>query len=176
MAAGAHRGQARSRTSREEQLHILGRLNVAEAFETFLQTKYVGQKRFSLEGAETVIALLRRGAGRRPPTSDLDEVVIGMPHRGRLNVLANIVGKPYAKIFNEFEGNIDPGTAQGSGDVKYHLGADGTFHGAERQADRRVADGEPVPPRGGRPGARRHRPGQAGRARTRARTASPCCR
>ena len=59
---------------------------------------------------------------------DLDEVVIGMPHRGRLNVLANIVGKPYAKIFNEFEGNIDPGTAQGSGDVKYHLGADGTFH------------------------------------------------
>ena len=58
----------------------------------------------------------------------LDEVVIGMPHRGRLNVLANIVGKPYAKIFNEFEGNIDPGTAQGSGDVKYHLGAEGTFH------------------------------------------------
>ena len=51
-----------------------------------------------------------------------------MPHRGRLNVLANIVGKPYAKIFNEFEGNIDPGTAQGSGDVKYHLGAEGTFH------------------------------------------------
>ena len=58
---------------------------------------------------------------------ELDEVVIGMPHRGRLNVLANIVGKPYAKIFNEFEGNIDPGTAQGSGDVKYHLGADGTY-------------------------------------------------
>jgi hypothetical protein len=57
----------------------------------------------------------------------LDEVVIGMPHRGRLNVLANIVGKPYGKIFNEFEGNIDPGTAQGSGDVKYHLGSKGTF-------------------------------------------------
>ncbi|MEO9138345.1 MAG: multifunctional oxoglutarate decarboxylase/oxoglutarate dehydrogenase thiamine pyrophosphate-binding subunit/dihydrolipoyllysine-residue succinyltransferase subunit, partial [Jatrophihabitans sp.] len=111
---------------RDAQLHILGRLNVAEAFETFLQTKYVGQKRFSLEGAETVIALLdavlAEAADQR-----LDEVVIGMPHRGRLNVLANIVGKPYAKIFNEFEGNIDPGTAQGSGDVKYHLGADGTF-------------------------------------------------
>jgi 2-oxoglutarate dehydrogenase E1 component len=112
--------------TREEQKHILSRLNVAEAFETFLQTKYVGQKRFSLEGAETVIALLdallARAAGQ-----DLDEVVIGMPHRGRLNVLANIVGKPYAKIFNEFEGNIDPGTAQGSGDVKYHLGAHGVY-------------------------------------------------
>jgi 2-oxoglutarate dehydrogenase E1 component len=113
--------------SREEQLHILGRLNVAEAFETFLQTKYVGQKRFSLEGAETVIplldAVLQQAADQR-----LDEVVIGMPHRGRLNVLANIVGKPYAKIFDEFEGNLDPDTAQGSGDVKYHLGAKGTFH------------------------------------------------
>jgi len=101
---------------------------VAEAFETFLQTKYVGQKRFSLEGAETVIplldAVLDEAAGE-----NLDEVVVGMPHRGRLNVLANIVGKPYSKIFNEFEGNIDPGTAQGSGDVKYHLGADGTFRG-----------------------------------------------
>jgi len=112
---------------REEQLHILGRLNVAEAFETFLQTKYVGQKRFSLEGAETVIALLDAVLAEAAD-EDLDEVVVGMPHRGRLNVLANIVGKPYGKIFNEFEGNIDPGTAQGSGDVKYHLGADGTFH------------------------------------------------
>ena len=113
--------------NRDEQLHILGRLNVAEAFETFLQTKYVGQKRFSLEGAETVIALLD-AALTEATAQNLDEVVIGMPHRGRLNVLANIVGKPYSKIFNEFEGNIDPGTAQGSGDVKYHLGAEGTFH------------------------------------------------
>jgi 2-oxoglutarate dehydrogenase E1 component len=113
--------------SREEQLHILGRLNVAEAFETFLQTKYVGQKRFSLEGAETVVPLLD-AVLTAAADEQLDEVVIGMPHRGRLNVLANIVGKPYAKIFDEFEGNIDPGTAQGSGDVKYHLGAEGTFH------------------------------------------------
>ena len=112
--------------SRQEQLHILGRLNVAEAFETFLQTKYVGQKRFSLEGAETVIPLLDAVLAEAAD-EELDEVVVGMPHRGRLNVLANIIGKPYAKIFNEFEGNIDPGTAQGSGDVKYHLGADGTF-------------------------------------------------
>ncbi len=112
--------------SREEQKHILSRLNVAEAFETFLQTKYVGQKRFSLEGGETVIALLDAVLAEAAD-NDLDEVVIGMPHRGRLNVLANIVGKPYAKIFNEFEGHIDPGTAQGSGDVKYHLGAHGTY-------------------------------------------------
>jgi 2-oxoglutarate dehydrogenase E1 component len=112
--------------TREEQLHILGRLNVAEAFETFLQTKYVGQKRFSLEGAETVIPLLDAVLAEAAQQS-LNEVVIAMPHRGRLNVLANIVGKPYAKIFNEFEGNIDPGTAQGSGDVKYHLGAEGRF-------------------------------------------------
>jgi multifunctional 2-oxoglutarate metabolism enzyme len=112
--------------SREDQLHILGRLNAAEAFETFLQTKYVGQKRFSLEGAETVIALLDAVLAAAADQG-LDEVVIGMPHRGRLNVLANIVGKPYAKIFDEFEGNLDPGSAQGSGDVKYHLGADGTF-------------------------------------------------
>src|SRR5262249_55487453 len=108
------------------QLHILGRLNVAEAFETFLQTKYVGQKRFSLEGAETVIPLLDAVLSRAADQG-LEEAVIGMPHRGRLNVLAHIVGKPYAKIFNEFEGNMDPSTAQGSGDVKYHLGARGTF-------------------------------------------------
>ena len=113
--------------TRDEQLHILSRLNVAEAFETFLQTKYVGQKRFSLEGAEAVIALLD-AVLTEATDEDLDEVVIGMPHRGRLNVLANIVGKPYAKIFNEFEGNLDPGSAQGSGDVKYHLGATGHFH------------------------------------------------
>ena len=112
--------------NRNEQLHILGRLNAAEALETFLQTKYVGQKRFSLEGAETVIALLDAVLSQAADQG-LDEVVIGMPHRGRLNVLANIVGKPYGKIFNEFEGNIDPGTAQGSGDVKYHLGSKGTF-------------------------------------------------
>ncbi|HEY3088726.1 MAG TPA: multifunctional oxoglutarate decarboxylase/oxoglutarate dehydrogenase thiamine pyrophosphate-binding subunit/dihydrolipoyllysine-residue succinyltransferase subunit [Jatrophihabitantaceae bacterium] len=111
---------------RTTQLHILGRLNVAEAFETFLQTKYVGQKRFSLEGAETVIPLLDAVLSRAADQA-LEEAVIGMPHRGRLNVLAHIVGKPYAKIFTEFEGNMDPSTAQGSGDVKYHLGARGTF-------------------------------------------------
>ncbi|MGY1737478.1 multifunctional oxoglutarate decarboxylase/oxoglutarate dehydrogenase thiamine pyrophosphate-binding subunit/dihydrolipoyllysine-residue succinyltransferase subunit [Geodermatophilus sp. SYSU D00684] len=111
---------------REKQKHILGRLNAAEAFETFLQTKYVGQKRFSLEGGESVIPILDEVliAGT---DHGLDEVAIGMAHRGRLNVLANVLGKSYSKIFGEFEGNIDPGTVQGSGDVKYHLGAEGTF-------------------------------------------------
>ena len=112
--------------AKDEQKHILGRLNVAEAFETFLQTKYVGQKRFSLEGSETMIPVLD-AVLRSATEQQLDEVVIGMAHRGRLNVLANIVGKPLAKIFNEFEGNMDPGQAQGSGDVKYHLGSRGRF-------------------------------------------------
>jgi 2-oxoglutarate decarboxylase len=115
---------------RDEQLRILERLNAAEAFETFLQTKYVGHKRFSLEGGESVIPLLDavlESASR----AGLDEVVIGMPHRGRLNVLANIVGKSYGQIFREFDGDIDTATAHGSGDVKYHLGADGTYQSAD---------------------------------------------
>ncbi|GAA4610284.1 multifunctional oxoglutarate decarboxylase/oxoglutarate dehydrogenase thiamine pyrophosphate-binding subunit/dihydrolipoyllysine-residue succinyltransferase subunit [Actinoallomurus liliacearum] len=111
---------------REEQLHILGRLNTAEAFETFLQTKFVGQKRFSLEGGESLIPLLD-SVITAAAQDHLDEIVIGMAHRGRLNVLANIVGKSYGQIFGEFEGNLDPRSAQGSGDVKYHLGADGDF-------------------------------------------------
>ncbi len=118
------------RADHDEQLRILSRLNVAEAFEMFLQTKFVGQRRFSLEGAEALIplldAVLTAAAGE-----SLHEAVIGMAHRGRLNVLANIVGKSYAQIFQEFEGNIDPATTHGSGDVKYHLGAEGKYHGAD---------------------------------------------
>ncbi|MCD0448196.1 multifunctional oxoglutarate decarboxylase/oxoglutarate dehydrogenase thiamine pyrophosphate-binding subunit/dihydrolipoyllysine-residue succinyltransferase subunit [Actinocorallia sp. API 0066] len=112
--------------SRDEQLHILRRLNSAEAFETFLQTKFVGQKRFSLEGGESLIPLLD-SVITAAATANLDEAVVGMAHRGRLNVLANIVGKSYSQIFGEFEGNLDPRSAQGSGDVKYHLGAEGEF-------------------------------------------------
>jgi 2-oxoglutarate dehydrogenase E1 component len=114
------------RPSHDEQMQILSRLNVAEAFEMFLQTKFVGQRRFSLEGAESLIALLDAVLTEAADAS-LDEAVIGMAHRGRLNVLANIVGKSYAQIFGEFEGNLDPRTTHGSGDVKYHLGADGVF-------------------------------------------------
>ncbi len=111
---------------REEQLRILLKLNQAEAFETFLQTKFVGQKRFSLEGGETTVPLIDEIC-EAAAEAELDEVCIGMAHRGRLNVLANIVGKKYSQIFREFEGNIDPRTVQGSGDVKYHLGAEGEF-------------------------------------------------
>lgn len=109
-----------------EQKYILSKLNAAEAFETFLQTKYVGQKRFSLEGAETVIPMMDAVLDQCAEHA-LSEVVIGMPHRGRLNVLANIVGKPYSQIFSEFEGNLNPSQAHGSGDVKYHLGSSGTY-------------------------------------------------
>ncbi len=103
---------------------ILMKLNDAEAFEKFLHTKYVGHKRFSLEGAESVIPMLDY-LFNEATADGVEEAVIGMAHRGRLNVLANTLGKSYEKIFNEFEGDIDPNTTQGSGDVKYHLGADG---------------------------------------------------
>ena len=115
-----------TKPSRDEQLRILGRLNAAEAFETFLQTKFVGQKRFSLEGAESTIPILDQVLSDCADAG-LDEVCIGMAHRGRLNVLANIAGKTYGQIFAEFEGQQDPKTVQGSGDVKYHLGTEGTF-------------------------------------------------
>ncbi|MDQ4064944.1 MAG: multifunctional oxoglutarate decarboxylase/oxoglutarate dehydrogenase thiamine pyrophosphate-binding subunit/dihydrolipoyllysine-residue succinyltransferase subunit, partial [Actinomycetota bacterium] len=111
---------------RAEKLHILERLNAAEAFEKFLHSKYTGHKRFSIEGAESVIpmldALLERAAD-----DETIEAVMGMAHRGRLNVLATIVGKPLREIFREFEGDIDPDSVQGSGDVKYHLGMTGRF-------------------------------------------------
>ncbi|TCI97527.1 multifunctional oxoglutarate decarboxylase/oxoglutarate dehydrogenase thiamine pyrophosphate-binding subunit/dihydrolipoyllysine-residue succinyltransferase subunit [Aeromicrobium sp. IC_218] len=114
---------------REEQLRILDKLNQAEAFETFLQTKFVGQKRFSLEGGETAIPLLDEIC-EAAAADHLEEVCIGMAHRGRLNVLVNIAGKSPAQVFREFEGNIDPRTVQGSGDVKYHLGVEGEFTAA----------------------------------------------
>jgi 2-oxoglutarate dehydrogenase E1 component len=110
----------------DEQLRVLRKLNEAEAFETFLQTKFVGQKRFSLEGGESLIPLLDeilQGAA----TAGLDGAAIGMAHRGRLNVLTNIAGKTYGQVFREFEGTQTPGNQRGSGDVKYHLGTEGTF-------------------------------------------------
>ena len=114
------------RTPRDEQLRILHKLNSAEAFESFLQTKYVGQKRFSLEGGESVIPVLDAMISAAADAG-LDEVCVGMPHRGRLNILANIAGKSYGQIFQEFEGNYHDNEVHGSGDVKYHLGTKGTF-------------------------------------------------
>jgi multifunctional 2-oxoglutarate metabolism enzyme len=123
------------RADHDEQIRILSRLNVAEAFEMFLQTKFVGQRRFSLEGAESLIPLLD-AVLTEASHEQLDEAVIGMAHRGRLNVLANIVGKSYGQIFKEFEGNLDPASTHGSGDVKYHLGAEGKFTAADGSAIR----------------------------------------
>ncbi len=118
------------RAGHDEQMQILSRLNVAEAFEMFLQTKYVGQRRFSLEGAEALIPLVD-AVLTEAAQAPLDEAVMGMAHRGRLNVLANIIGKSYAQIFQEFEGNLDPRSTHGSGDVKYHLGANGVFNASD---------------------------------------------
>lgn len=112
--------------SDDDKRAILGWLNAAEAFERFLHTKFLGQKRFSLEGAETLIPLLAFLLDAAAEAG-VAEVVMGMSHRGRLNVLANIVGKSYAQIFREFEGELDPSVPQGSGDVKYHVGAHGKF-------------------------------------------------
>ncbi|MGE5567649.1 MAG: multifunctional oxoglutarate decarboxylase/oxoglutarate dehydrogenase thiamine pyrophosphate-binding subunit/dihydrolipoyllysine-residue succinyltransferase subunit [Rhodospirillales bacterium] len=110
---------------------ILERLIEAEQFEHFLHSRYVGHKRFSLEGAETAIAILDELL-RRSAEQDVHEVVIGMAHRGRLNVLANLIGMPLGQIFSSFESE-EPTSVQGSGDVKYHLGATGvrTFEGRE---------------------------------------------
>jgi len=109
---------------------ILAKLNEGEAFERFLHTKYVGHKRFSLEGAETLIPMLD-ALILQASRHDIGEVVMGMAHRGRINVLANILGKKYGEIFLKFEDNPDPNSREGTGDVKYHLGAAGVFESAD---------------------------------------------
>jgi len=113
-----------------DKVRILERLNAAEAFERFLATKYVGTKRFGLEGAESAIPILDAILSRAAE-SGLHGAVLGMAHRGRLNVLANVMGKSYDQIFHEFEGHVDPSSVQGSGDVKYHLGSIGTYSSPE---------------------------------------------
>jgi 2-oxoglutarate decarboxylase len=116
--------------SAEDHRRILEKLNQAESFETFLHTKFVGHKRFSLEGALSLVPMLDAILSAAI-TAGLQESVIGMSHRGRLNVLANIVGRSYREIFREFEGKIDPQSMHGSGDVRYHLGAEGLYIGPE---------------------------------------------
>ena len=105
----------------EKKKRILEKLNQGVMFEKFLHTKYIGQKRFSLEGGETTIAALDAMINVAA-NNEVHEVVIGMAHRGRLNVLANIMGKTYEQIFSEFEGTSTPDQTMGSGDVKYHMG------------------------------------------------------
>ena len=164
--------QPYEKPTHDEQLRILGKLNEAEAFETFLQTKYVGQKRFSLEGGESTIALLDailQGAAE----AGLDEVAIGMAHRGRLNVLTNIAGKTYGQIFREFEGTQDPKTVQGSGDVKYHLGTEGTFTASRARRSRSTS---PRTPRTSRPSTACSRASCAPSRTAPATASSACCR
>lgn len=108
----------------EHKKRIMWKLATAEGFEHFLHNKFVGHKRFSLEGSETLIPMLDYMINIASDDG-VEEIFFGMAHRGRLNVLANIIGKNYDKIFAEFEGNIDPDSVHGSGDVKYHLGASG---------------------------------------------------
>lgn len=121
MREKIEKGMKERTLSLDKKKRTLLKLNEAVAFENFLHTKYVGQKRFSLEGGETTIpaidAMIQRSA-----EEGVEEVVIGMAHRGRLNVLANILGKTYEYIFNEFEGNAKPDLTMGDGDVKYHMG------------------------------------------------------
>ena len=105
----------------DQKKRILQKLNEGVMFEKFLQTKYIGQKRFSLEGGETTIAALD-AIINTAAANNVQEVVVGMAHRGRLNILANLLGKTYEQIFSEFEASTTPDTTMGSGDVKYHLG------------------------------------------------------
>ncbi|MBK7185811.1 MAG: multifunctional oxoglutarate decarboxylase/oxoglutarate dehydrogenase thiamine pyrophosphate-binding subunit/dihydrolipoyllysine-residue succinyltransferase subunit [Ignavibacteria bacterium] len=112
--------------SPEERIETFRKLARAENLENFLHTKFLGAKRFSLEGGESALIILDQIL-QNAASKELSGAVLGMAHRGRLNVLANMMGKPLEKIFNEFEGKIDPNSYQGSGDVKYHLGAKGTY-------------------------------------------------
>lgn len=112
--------------SKDDRKEVLHKLNQAMAFEQFLHKKYVGHKRFSLEGADTLIPMMHFLI-ERAAKSGVKKFFLGMAHRGRLNILVNIMNKPYRKVFADFEGNIDPDTIQGSGDVKYHLGSKGSY-------------------------------------------------
>ncbi|MCG8434962.1 MAG: 2-oxoglutarate dehydrogenase E1 component, partial [Gammaproteobacteria bacterium] len=113
--------RAHSKLSKDEKQTILMHLTAAEGMEKYLHTKYVGQKRFSLEGGESLIPLLN-DLVQQAGTSDVEEIVVGMAHRGRLNVLINLVGKSPQELFSEFEGKYDDNLADRSGDVKYHMG------------------------------------------------------
>ncbi len=115
---------------KEQKKEILHNLNRAKAFEQFLHKKYIGHKRFSLEGADTLIPMMHHML-EKAGEDQVEKMFMGMAHRGRLNILVNIMNKPYRKVFADFEGNLDPDSIQGSGDVKYHLGSKGTYQTKE---------------------------------------------
>ena len=114
-------GRLHHRFTKEEQLNLLWQLSTAEGLERYLHTKYVGQKRFSLEGGDSLIPLLD-DLVQRCGAAGVEDIVIGMAHRGRLNVLVNVLGKAPSTLFSEFEGHVDLTALKGSGDVKYHKG------------------------------------------------------
>jgi multifunctional 2-oxoglutarate metabolism enzyme len=116
----------RTEVGKDEKLRILRKLEQAEGFEKFLHTKFVGQKRFGLDGSESLIPLIDALLGAAADDG-MGEAVFGMAHRGRLNVLVNVIGKSYERVFREFEGELDPESFADSGDVKYHLGASGKY-------------------------------------------------
>ncbi|MDZ7659348.1 multifunctional oxoglutarate decarboxylase/oxoglutarate dehydrogenase thiamine pyrophosphate-binding subunit/dihydrolipoyllysine-residue succinyltransferase subunit [Fodinibius sp.] len=112
--------------TKDQKEQILHKLNQAMAFEQFLHKKYIGHKRFSLEGEDTLIPMMDHML-EKAGQDQVEKIFMGMAHRGRLNILVNIMNKPYRKVFADFEGNLDPDSIQGSGDVKYHLGSKGIY-------------------------------------------------
>ena len=155
-----------SRLRRRRQAHAsCTQLTEAEGFEAFCQKRYVGTKRFGLEGGEVTIPALHADHRHRRPAAGVNEIAIGMPHRGRLNTLVNVVKKPFTAVFSEFGGaSSQPDDVQGSGDVKYHLGTSTDVEIAGQQGAY-LAAAEPVASRGGRPGGDRQGPRPAGRGR-----------
>ena len=163
-ASGCSSGWSRSATGPafdlKKKRRIIYKLNAAELFETFLHKNYVGQKRFSLEGGRDADPAARRDHRAGRARTGCCEIVMGMPHRGRLNVLANILDKPYGMIFSEFEGNL-PETVAGDGDVKYHLGFSADHITADKHTVHLTLDAQPQPPGGRQPGGRGADAGQA---------------
>ena len=146
----------------QTRTRILERLIEAETFEQFLHTRFIGKKRFSLEGGEATIAALDEIA-ERAAANGVEEIAIGMAHRGRLNVLANMIGKPLHQVFAEFEEAPDStSNAYGSGDVKYHLGAHGTKTTYTGTPDRDVGRVQSEPSRSGRSCRGGYRPRPSG--------------
>ncbi len=144
-----------------EQRRILEKLTYADTFEAFIHTKYQGAKRFSVDGGESLLPMLDTMLELGGELG-LEEVVIGMAHRGRLNVLTNVLGKSPDQIFSEFNGPVDPRKFMGRGDVKYHLGFSLGRQLLERQAHPPEPGVQPEPPRVRAPGGRGSRAGQAG--------------
>ena len=133
------------------RVHILRQLLQSEMFEKFLGRRYPGDKRFSLEGSETLVPLVN-GVLEHYSEHGVEEVVIGMAHRGRLNLLNNVLGKSYEQIFTEFEETWEEDYVDSGGDVKYHRGYSGTRRFPNGRDAARGAGEQPEPPRGGRPG------------------------